>query len=543
MHQNYLAPSAAFQLSEVADSCKGNNARVTRGIVTMATAGGDAGGSSSAAAGAVGADEGVGEILAFWFGDFMRPGYNGPPPAPSDEVAKARVWFSKNDDVDAVIRTRFAPLIPLAASGQLAAWEDTPRGALALLVLLDQFTRNSFRGSPEAFAQDHLALEIAKRAIDKGFDRQVPAVGRPFFYLPFEHAEDLAAQDRCIELMTQMVEDAPEGPVKGFFIGGLNFAHKHRDIIGLSESESDCASHFSRAMAAHSSSDFLQGALALACTLPPPSSAHYSASAPALPADSAVLPASALPFSPLSHSLLRMSATTKPLTLRATSPSPLRDLQRITERHVALARQFALGFAQEVAEAAFDHLADVYYALMLLGERLRLPLPGSPSASSSAEPLHLLMKQSNAPFAAVIPGDTVAELVVTQGIYSFLNLYNTVLIVRILLTWFPNAPSAIVSPLSTICDPYLNIFRGLIPPIGGTLDLSPILAFVVLSAFTNASVALPAEMPEVGASGEFVAGGRGGMLGGRRRRPVRLTREQREKMRAASRAAEQGQEA
>ncbi|CAI5485199.1 unnamed protein product [Closterium sp. Naga37s-1] len=269
-------------------------------------------------------------------------------------------------------------------------------------------------------------------------------------------------------------------------------------------------------MAAQNSSDFLQGALALACTLPPPCSAHYSASAPTLSADSAVLPASALPFSPLSHALLRMSATTKPFALRATSPSPLRDLQQIAERHVALARQFALGFAQEVAEAALDHLADVYYALML---------------------------QPNAPFAAVIPGDTVAELVVTQGIYSFLNLYNTVLIVRILLTWFPNAPSAIVSPLSTICDPYLNIFRGLIPPIGGTLDLSPILAFVVLSAFTNASVALPAEMPEGEAPGAEVSGGRGGMLGGRRRRPVRLTREQREKMRAASRAAEQGQEA
>ncbi|CAI5498773.1 unnamed protein product [Closterium sp. Naga37s-1] len=197
----------------------------------MVAAGGDTGGSSNVAAGAVGVNEGVGEILAFWFGEFMRPGYDGPAPAPSDEVAKARVWFSKNDDVDAFIRTRFAPLIPLAASGQLAGWEDTPHGALALLVLLDQFTRNSFRGSPDAFAQDHVALEIAKRAIDKGFDRQVPRVGQPFFYLPFEHAEDLAAQDRCIELMTQMVEDAPEGPVKGFFNGGLNFAHRHRDII------------------------------------------------------------------------------------------------------------------------------------------------------------------------------------------------------------------------------------------------------------------------------------------------------------------------
>ncbi|GJP30294.1 hypothetical protein CLOM_g455 [Closterium sp. NIES-68] len=196
----------------------------------MATAGGESS-SGSAAASAVGADEGVGEILAYWFGEFMRPGYDGPAPTPSDELAKAPVWFRKDADVDATIRTRFAPLIPLAASGQLAGWEDTPHGALALVVLLDQFTRNSFRGSPEAFAQDKLAVEVAKRAIAKGFDRQVPPVARPFFYLPFEHAEDLASQDRCIELMTQMVEEAPEGPVKKFFNGGLDYAHVHRDVI------------------------------------------------------------------------------------------------------------------------------------------------------------------------------------------------------------------------------------------------------------------------------------------------------------------------
>ncbi|KAI4337190.1 hypothetical protein L6164_015636 [Bauhinia variegata] len=98
-------------------------------------------------------------------------------------------------------------------------------------------------------------------------------------------------------------------------------------------------------------------------------------------------------------------------------------------------------------------------------------------------------------FAAVLPGDSVAGLVVANGILNFLNIYNTLLIVRLVLTWFPNAPSAIVSPLSTICDPYLNIFRGLIPPLGGTLDLSPILAFLVLSAFTSTAAALPAELP------------------------------------------------
>ncbi|XWS26475.1 hypothetical protein CRYUN_Cryun26dG0035700 [Craigia yunnanensis] len=69
---------------------------------------------------------------------------------------------------------------------------------------------------------------------------------------------------------------------------------------------------------------------------------------------------------------------------------------------------------------------------------------------------------------------------------------------RLVLTWFPNSPPAIVSPLSTICDPYLNIFRGIIPPLGGTLDLSPILAFLVLNAFTSTATALPAELPVAG---------------------------------------------
>ncbi|XWS72379.1 hypothetical protein CRYUN_Cryun02cG0035200 [Craigia yunnanensis] len=105
---------------------------------------------------------------------------------------------------------------------------------------------------------------------------------------------------------------------------------------------------------------------------------------------------------------------------------------------------------------------------------------------------------SNHNFAAVLPGDSVAGVVVANGILNFLNIYNTLLIIRLVLTWFPNSPPAIVSPLSTLCDPYLNIFRGIIPPLGGTLDLSPILAFLVLNAFTSTASALPAELPVTG---------------------------------------------
>nr|CAB3496907.1 unnamed protein product [Digitaria exilis] len=104
-------------------------------------------------------------------------------------------------------------------------------------------------------------------------------------------------------------------------------------------------------------------------------------------------------------------------------------------------------------------------------------------------------------FAAVL-GDSVAGVVVANGINNFLSLYNTVLVVRLVLTWFPNTPPAIVAPLSTICDPYLNIFRGIIPPLGGTLDLSPILAFLVLNAFTSTAAALPAELPDSAAAAQ-----------------------------------------
>ncbi|TXG61788.1 hypothetical protein EZV62_013151 [Acer yangbiense] len=109
--------------------------------------------------------------------------------------------------------------------------------------------------------------------------------------------------------------------------------------------------------------------------------------------------------------------------------------------------------------------------------------------------LKMMNPLSNHNFAAVLPGDSVAGLVVANGINTFLNLYNTLLVVRLVLTWFPNSPPAIVSPLSTLCDPYLNIFRGIIPPLGGTLDLSPILAFLVLNAFTSTAAALPCELP------------------------------------------------
>ncbi|GFP81627.1 hypothetical protein PHJA_000306000 [Phtheirospermum japonicum] len=101
---------------------------------------------------------------------------------------------------------------------------------------------------------------------------------------------------------------------------------------------------------------------------------------------------------------------------------------------------------------------------------------------------------SNSSLAAILPGDLVATIGVTNGILNFLNIYNTLLIVRLVLTWFPTSPPAIVSPLSYKKTFLVTFQKNKYPPLGG-LDLSPILAFLILNAFTSAAAALPAELP------------------------------------------------
>ncbi len=109
-------------------------------------------------------------------------------------------WYKKNPDVDARIRERFTSLHGAASAGELGEWEQSAQGALALLILLDQFSRNMFRDDPRAFACDAQALAIAKRAIDKGFHKQVADAMAQFFRTPFMHAEDIMEQARGIAL-------------------------------------------------------------------------------------------------------------------------------------------------------------------------------------------------------------------------------------------------------------------------------------------------------------------------------------------------------
>lgn len=129
-------------------------------------------------------------------------------------------WFGKDDAFDARIHARFADLHHAAAAGHLDDWQSTDDGALALVIVLDQFPRNLFRGTPQAFATDAKARGIATRAIDRGADHRVDPQLRPFFYLPLMHAEHLDAQERCVAL-NQAYGDAKQ----------LAFAIEHRDNI------------------------------------------------------------------------------------------------------------------------------------------------------------------------------------------------------------------------------------------------------------------------------------------------------------------------
>ncbi|MBB3800232.1 MULTISPECIES: DUF924 family protein [Xanthomonas] len=125
-------------------------------------------------------------VLAFW------------------ELAGSARWFTHNDAFDANFRQHFSEQHFAAARGEYAHWMARAEDALALLILLDQFPRNAFRGSAHAYATDGLALQCAKQAVERGFDQQVSAQLRLFFYLPFEHAEDLQEQARAVELISAL---------------------------------------------------------------------------------------------------------------------------------------------------------------------------------------------------------------------------------------------------------------------------------------------------------------------------------------------------
>jgi uncharacterized protein (DUF924 family) len=143
------------------------------------------------------------KLVAFWFSERVRP-----------------LWFKSTPEFDAELREDYLPTYRAALRGELAHWAETPEGALALVVCLDQLPLNMFRGEVESFAGEAPSREIAQTAIERGFDQSLDDAQKAFLYMPFMHSEELADQDRVLALFAQ-----------AGLTDNLHWAKHHRDIV------------------------------------------------------------------------------------------------------------------------------------------------------------------------------------------------------------------------------------------------------------------------------------------------------------------------
>ena len=162
------------------------------------------------------------DILDFWFGAF-------PSPYTSD-ASKVDMWFKNGAVYDSEIFIKFGVDYDKAINGELDYWVDSHRGRLALIILLDQFSRHIHRGSNEAFAQDLKAQVLCMDGMGVGDDMKLHSIERGFFYLPLEHAEDIEMQNLSIRAYSRLVEDVPEEHQKPFKMN-LTFAQQHHFVI------------------------------------------------------------------------------------------------------------------------------------------------------------------------------------------------------------------------------------------------------------------------------------------------------------------------
>lgn len=162
------------------------------------------------------------DLLDFWFGDVPPQG-----PVPPERL---RFWFTGGDETDGRIRERFENLVQRGAGGEFDSWSSSPRGRLALIVLLDQFPRNIHRKTPAAYAHDPKALELSLAGLRAGDDRSLATLEKAFFYLPLEHSEDLRMQEQSVDAFRRLLEEAPaalKAPCESFY----DYAVRHRDVI------------------------------------------------------------------------------------------------------------------------------------------------------------------------------------------------------------------------------------------------------------------------------------------------------------------------
>lgn len=161
-------------------------------------------------------------IFDFWFSDSELD-------SPQLDSRMDR-WFGTSDELDEQIRQKFGELIELATTDQLDGWTETPRGRLALIILLDQFRRSVYRGTAQAFTHDKKALKIAIEGTMAGDHKQLNSVERMFFFMPLQHAESLKIQEKSVGIYRALAETVP-GTLHETFLTAAQFAELHRDIV------------------------------------------------------------------------------------------------------------------------------------------------------------------------------------------------------------------------------------------------------------------------------------------------------------------------
>jgi uncharacterized protein (DUF924 family) len=162
------------------------------------------------------------QIIEYWFGADLDEG--------ATAKAQASLWWAKNPQADAEIKQRFEGYLALAANGALTHWRSTPRGWLALILLTDQFPRSIYRDSAKAFAFDPTALALCRGGLAAQIDTQLRPIERVFFYLPLEHSEHLADQEKSVELFATLLASLPL-EWRNAFTEYLDFAKRHREVI------------------------------------------------------------------------------------------------------------------------------------------------------------------------------------------------------------------------------------------------------------------------------------------------------------------------
>jgi uncharacterized protein (DUF924 family) len=152
------------------------------------------------------------------------------PQTPEEIAARSKLWFGGNAEQDRQIRVQFGHLVEQARNGELTSWATTPRGRLALIILIDQFSRNVYRGNPQSYSSDAQALELAIDGYDGGAFAHLDSIEQMFAYLPFSHAEDLAMQKRAVNLAQHAALSSPEA-WRSMLYGAVDYARRHLDVV------------------------------------------------------------------------------------------------------------------------------------------------------------------------------------------------------------------------------------------------------------------------------------------------------------------------